>query len=158
MPLAPALEGQQVDGGQQLPRHVERARGRVLRARPEGVVRHAAEEGGGGGAQREAGDQRLREERVGLGEVVHHREQLGHCSLLALETRLVQPEHERARRGQQLVAVPVALPHLAEARAVQRHVPPHAQVDEEQVRAAALHRVAAQVAGLVLPEGVPDQG
>jgi len=48
--------------------------------------------------------------------------------------------------------------HLVEARAVQRHVAAHAQVDEEEVGAAGIERVAAQVVGLVLPEGVPDQG
>ena len=105
MSLAPSLEGEQVDRGQQLPRCVERVRGGLLRARAEGVPPHAAEEGGGGGAQREARHERLREEGVRLGEVVHHREQLGHRSLLALEPRPVQPEHQRARRGQQLVAV-----------------------------------------------------
>ena len=48
--------------------------------------------------------------------------------------------------------------HLVEARAVQRHVAAHAQVDEEEVGAAAVEGVAAQMVRLVLPEGVPAQG
>ena len=149
--LAPPLEWQQRDARQQLAQRAEVALDLLVGAGAKVVAAEAAEQLGDAAAQRKRRLEGLREEAVLLHELVEDRERVARRLVLARQPPLGEAQHDGARRREQRVAAA----HLLEAAAVQCDVAADAEVDEDDLLLGVVLRVAAQVVGLVLPEGVP---
>ena len=151
MPAAPPLERHEVHEAEKLLDVLEIARDRRLGARAEAVLAQPLQQPRDATAHGKARLEGMREEPMLLGERVEQRKRIVRRLTLTLQPAAEQAQHDRTRRREQRIAAA----HLLEAAAVHGHVPPHAQVDKDDVVAFGwVARVAAQMVLLILPERV----